>query len=765
MSTSNPSRATACILCSENCGLLVETKNGHLTAIRGDDKHPHSRGYLCQKAARLDHYQNHDDRLDTPLKRRRDGSFFAISWQQAIREIADRLRSLRDEHGGRSLAYYGGGGQGNHLGGVYGSALRAAMDTPYLYTALAQEKTGDFWVNGQLFGRQTCHVTHGVEHADFVIFLGTNPWQSHGFPRARKVLKEIQRDPERTMVVIDPRRTETAKMADIHLQVRPSGDAFLLTAILGIIVQEGLEDRDFLAARTTGYQAVLDHLRAVPIADLASKSGISVADIRRVATGLARAKSATVRADLGIQQSLHSTLNSYLEKLLFLVTGNFGKRGGNNLHTYLLPLTGHSPEPEESPDVALTSVTGMKPIGKLYPPNILPLEIDTDHPERLRGLVVDSANPMASAADTQAYRDALHKLELMVVIDVAMTETAKMADYVLPASSQLEKAEATFFTLGFPDNGFHLRRPLFPPKPGTLSEPEIYLRLCVAMGAIPERFPVLERIAGLDRRAPRWRLFATALAAAFKRHPEWAPYGPLILYQTLGKALPKDVQAAATLWLSALEYARRHGDAIERAGVKSAGAGLGEALFDKILHSEHGMTLSEHLYEDTWSLIRHKDGRVHLAIPRLLDEIAQLAAESAYNDDEYPMVLMAGERRAYNANTIYRNPEWRKTDRHGAVRIHPHDASQLGLGNGDQVVVESQRGSVAAVVEINDQMLPGVVSLPHGYGLDYPDAAGKREQSGPLINELTATDHCDPLSKTPYHKHVPVRLTPAASSN
>lgn len=788
-------RPTACILCPENCGLLVEVEGERLTSIRGNPDHPHSKGYLCQKAARLDHYQNHRDRLDTPLKRRRDGSYFAISWDQAIAEIAARLRVLRDTHGGRSLAYYGGGGQGNHLGGVYGSSLRAAMDTPYIYSALAQEKTGDFWVNGELFGRQTCHVAHGVELADFVIFLGTNPWQSHGFPRARKVLEEIQRDPARTMVVIDPRRTETARMADIHLQLRPGTDAFLLTAILAVIVQESREDRGFLAAHTVGHEAVIERLRQAPIRDLAARTGVSVSDIERVARGLADARTATVRADLGIQQTLHSTLNSYLEKLLFLVTGNFGKAGSNNLHTFFIPLAGHSRDPQRESgqqhgpknghesDPLLTRVTGMKPIGKLYPPNILPLEVNSDHPGRLRGLIVDSANPVVSAADTAAYREAFERLELSVVIDVALTETAQMADYVLPASSQFEKAEATFFTLGFPDNAFHVRRPLFSPRAGTLPEPEIYRRLCVAMGALPERFPVLERVARAHRRMPRLRLFGLAMQAVFKRRPELLPYAPLIAYQTLGTALPAELRSAAVLWFSAHKYAERHRAAVERAGVRDAGAGLGEALFERIVTAEHGMVLSEHRYEDTWDLVRHEDRRIHLAIPELLDEIAGLKDESAAGghradgagradrgdgtdgaDDRFPMILMAGERRAYNANTIVRDPGWRKTDSDGAVRVHPEDAGRLGVEAGDRVMIESAGGAIDAVVELNDQMLPGVVSMPHGYGLSYPDPSGDRQQSGPYINQLTSSDHCDPMSKTPYHKHVPVRLTRQAAA-
>ncbi|MBX3269693.1 MAG: molybdopterin-dependent oxidoreductase [Sandaracinaceae bacterium] len=750
-------KATACILCSENCGLEVRTEGRRITAVRGDDAH-HSEGYLCQKAARLDHYQSHAERLDTPLRRRPDGGFERIGWDQALREIAARLRAIRAEHGGHAIAYYGGGGQGNHLGGVYGSALRAHLGTPYVYSALAQEKTGDFWVNGELFGKQTCHVTPDVEHADFVIFLGTNPWQSHGFPRARKVLKAIAADPARTMVVIDPRVTETAKLADVHLRPRPGTDAFLLAAMLGVIAREGAEDRAFLDAHTTGAAEVLAVLADVDVAAYAARAGVPLADVERVARGLAAAERAVVRADLGIQQSYHSTLNSYLEKLAFLLTGHFGRRGTHNLHTFLLPLIGHSPSPEEDPTVPLTRVTGMRPIAKLYPPNVAPLEIDTDHPERVRAMIVDSANPLVSGADTRAYERAFARLELAVTIDVAPSETAARSHYVLPASSQFEKGEATFFNLGFPENRFHFRRPIFAPLPGTLPEPEIYRRLLVALGALPERFPLLEAAARAHRKAPRARLFPLALAAALKARPSWAPLAPVVLYATLGRALPPGTASAAVLWGAAQAYAQRHADAVRRAGVADTGAGLGEALFEAILEGEHGIALSEHEERDAFSLVRTPDRRVRLAIPSLLDELRALAHEPDVRDPAYPLSLMAGERRTYNANTIYRDPAWRRSDPHGAARVHPADAARLGLAEGDRVAVESPGGAVEAVVTLDDGILEGVVSLPHGYGMDH---AGAR--TGPRINELTQSAHCDPLTKTPYHKTVPIRLGPTRS--
>lgn len=755
-------RPTACILCSINCGIEVAVEGRRFARFRGDRDHPASRGYLCQKAAQLDHYQNHAQRLTRPLRRRADGSFEPIDWETAIREVGARLKGLRDRHGGHVIAYYGGGGQGNHLGGAYAGPFRAALATPYLYNSLAQEKTGDFWVNGRLFGKQTCHLTESIEESDYVVVIGANPWQSHGFPRARKVLQELSKDPHRTLVVVDPRRTRTAELADVHLQVRPGTDAFLLAAMLGTIVQEGLEDRDFLDARTVGFDELAEHLRRVPVEQYAARAGLDAGRVRQVARDFAAAGTACTRHDLGVEHSLHSTLNTYLEKLLPLVTGNLGVAGGNNLHTQFLPLIGHSKEPEEGGHT--TRATGMREISKLFPPNVLPAEIEADGPDRVRALVVDSANPMQTAADTGAYRRALGELELLVAIDVAHTETTRLADYVLPASSQYEKWEATFFTLGFPTNHFHLRRPILEPEGDTLPEPEIYRRLMVAMGELPDRFPWLERAARWHRRSPRLGILPKALAVAVARRPKLSRYMTMVLYATLGKALPDGAASAAVVWGASRFYAGRYPVQVRRAGHRGRGAMLGENLFDAILTSDTAVPISTHVYDEMWDLVRHPDGRVHLTVPEMLGEMEALADEPEQRPDaaEFPFVLAAGERRSYNANQIYRDPAWRRSDRNGFLRMHPEDAARLGLEEGQRVVCESAVGAVEAELAHDDTVLPGSLSLPHGYGQEYPDGetADELRQTGPRVNELTSAAHCDPWAKTPYHKYIPVRVVP-----
>jgi anaerobic selenocysteine-containing dehydrogenase len=742
-------KPSACILCECNCGIEVQVEGRRLAKIRGDRSHPASEGYACEKAQRLDRYQSNRNRLTSPLRRRADGTYEEIGWETAIAEIAGRLTAIRDEHGGEKIFFYGGGGQGNHLGRVYGSALQAAVGARYYSNALAQEKTGEMWVDGRLYGG---HTKGDFEHAEVVMFVGKNPWQSHSFPRARPVLKELAADPARTMIVIDPRRSETAAMADIHLQVRPGTDAWCLAALGAVIVQDDLVDHEFVAEHTTGAEPVLEALAAVPIADYAQRCGVAEELIREAARRFALAQSACTYEDLGIQQAPNSTLSSYLNKLLWILTGNFAKRGGMFLHSTFVPLAGSGPA---GGSVARrTPVTGARIIAGLVPCNSIADEILTDHPDRFRAIWLDSVNPAHSLADSARFREAMRALELSVVVDVAMTETARLADYVLPASSQYEKWECTFFNVDFPRNTFHLRAPLVEPLPGTLAEPEIYARLIRALGAVDEG--VLETLHGAARGGRSE--FAPAFFATIGADPKLAKLAPYLLYETLGPTLPQSAAAAAALWGVAHVCAMTYPEATARAGFGGAGLEPGERLFDAVLRGR-GVVFTLDDYGDAWNYVRRPDKRFTVEIPELLDKLRGLDEEPPrWTSPEFPFVLMAGERRSYTANTIIRDPGWRKRDADGALRIAAADAERLGVQTGGRVRVVTETGAAEAIVEVSDMMQPGHVSLPNGLGLDFSDEEGGEHRPGVAPNELTSLHHKDWLAGTPWHKHVPARV-------
>jgi formate dehydrogenase len=742
----NDWKPTACILCECNCGLEVELggEGGrHLVRLRGDKRHPSSRGYACEKAHRLDHYQNGLDRVTTPLRRRPNGSFEPVDWDTAIAEVAARLKAVRDRHGGDAIFYYGGGGQGNHLPGAYATATRRTLGSSFRSSALAQEKTGEFWVSHRMFG--TAMIRADFEHCDVALFLGKNPWNSHSIPHARVTLKAIAKDPTRTLVVVDPRRTETAELADIHLQLRPGTDAFLLAALLAILLEEGLWDRPFLEAHAVELAPVEAAIRAVPVADFCARAGLDEALVRRTARVLGKAKALASFEDLGVQMNRGSTLVSYLHRLLVATTGNIGKKGTAYVPTSIVALAGGASK-RKSPVVGAPIVAG------LVPCNVIADEILTDHPARYRAMIVEAANPAHSVADSKRFREALRALDTLVVIDVAMSETARLAHYVLPAATQFEKAEATFFNFDFPENYFHLRPRLLAPPEGALPEAEIHARLCMALGAVTE-----EDLAPLRSAAAEGPgAYAQALLERMMGDPRLAAQAPVLLYRTM--ALPADLKEGAILLGLALRAATQSPVPLARAGFGGSPIEAAQSLFKAILEKPSGVVFSVDEWSDVLGRIATPDGKIHLALPDLLGELGKLReAPRQPRDPAFPFVLSAGERRSFTANTIIRDPAWRKADAGGALRMCPEDARSLGVATGDRVRVSTRRDSLVAAVEVTDTMQPGHVSLPNGLGLSYPGDKGE-VVTGVAPNELTATEDRDPFVGTPWHKHVPARV-------
>ena len=736
---------TACILCECNCGIEVQLDGRRLDRIRGDKAHPGSQGYTCNKAMRLDHYQNGPHRLTSPMRRRPDGSYEEVDWDTAIAEVAAGFKRIAGEHGGESIFYYGGGGQGNHLGGSYSGAFLRALGARYRSSALAQEKTGEGWVEHSLYGS---HTRGEFEHAEVSVFLGKNPWMSQSFPRARVILRDISKDPERSMIVIDPVVTDTAKLADFHLRVRPGTDAWCLAAMVGVLVQEDLVDHEFLAEHVSGAAGLLERFGRVDVSRYAGYCGVDEGLIRSATRRIAAAASVSMFEDLGIQQGPNSTLCSYVNRLLWVLTGNFGNPGGMHLHTSFVNLFRDS-------TVRRTPVTGERILAGLVPCNVIPDEILTDHPKRFRAMIVESANPAHSLADSQRFREAFEALDFVLVIDVAMTETARQADYVLPAASQYEKAEATFFNFEFPDNVFHLRRPLLDPLPGTLAEAEIWARLVRSLGLVDEtELAPLREAAEESRQA-----YTEAFAKATTENPMLSRLAPYVLYETLGPTLPQGLESAAALWGLAHRCAMTYPDS-----VRGAGHADGNALFDAILDSPSGVTFTRDEYGVDFERIVHPDKRIALELPEMLTELDALdAGPVSRTTERLPIVLSVGERRSFTANDIFRDPGWRKRDPDGALRVSAEDASRIGLVDGGRARVTTARGSAEATVEVSGAMLAGHAALPNGFGLDYTAEDGETVVPGVAPNSLTSSEWRDEFAGTPWHKHVPARIEPVGA--
>jgi anaerobic selenocysteine-containing dehydrogenase len=756
--------ATVCVLCSHNCGLRVDVADGRITAIRADESSPITKGYICNKGFSIQHYIEHVQRVEHPLKRRADGTFERIAWQQAITEIAARLTEIRAAHSPRAIGLVGIGGQANHMDAPYGLTFLSALGSKRWFNALAQEKTQHFLMDQWMFDAPPSVFFHpDIEHSRFLLLMGTNPKISNRGHNATDTFKALAANPNQKVVVLDPRDTETTRSADRHLKIKPGSDVYVLLGMAAVIVSsEGLADARFIEERTLGFESVRKALAAVDIDEMARRAGIPAADLVETAREYADAESAAIMFDLAIEHNLFSTLTSYLIHLLATLTGNAGRRGGNVFIEALTPPE-HSAKRHAEPERALASgiaaISAMGGYG-MFSPTLVPEEIMLDHPERLRALIVEGSNPLLSYSDTQRWLEAREKLDLLVVIDPAMTETAQIADYVLPTPVGYEKWEIAGFPKGYPEIHTQLRPPVVPGPQEALPEPEIYVRLAEAMRLVPEPpaelFALAEHALEPDGAAA---YLGTLMNASDGSQAALLFWG----YRTLGPHLPSP--AITAVWAQAQTNAFTRTDAILRTiGEQWREKGpfaIGNEIFRRILDHPEGVEIGRTDPDRCLDLnIGFEDKKVRLAPPPMIDEIARAAATDRPTDPSYPFVLAAGLRTQWTANTIQRDPSWRKgRGPHCALNLCPTDAESLGVASGDRVRLVTRRGAVELPAAVDKRLQPGHVWVANGFGARYPKGGtGPLEVAGVNLNVLTASEDRDPFTGCPQHKYTLCRV-------
>jgi anaerobic selenocysteine-containing dehydrogenase len=740
-------KKTSCVLCFSNCGLEVITEGSKILKVRADKDNPRSRGYICRKGANIAYFQNNPERLKYPLKKV-GGRFERISWKQALDEIAAKLKEIVERHGPRSVAYMGGGGQGCHFEAAFGVRFLHGLGSKNHYSPLAQELTGYFWVQGKAFGRQYLHPVPDIAGSNFMVFWGANPMVSHDIPRAPVVLRNKKTGAGFKLAVVDPRVSETAKLADIHLRLKPGTDALLLKAMIKILLtEEGLLDKEYLTGKVNGFEEIKDWFDDVNIEENCRVCGLEPGQVREFTRLLATRKSAW-RSDLGILMGRHSTLNSYLELILLALAGRIGVTGGNVFAGHLMPMGSHTPE--EDPKTWRTVATNIPLIMGVFPPNVMPEEIDNDHPQRIRAVIVSGSNPLRSYADTDAYERAFAKLDLLVTVEVAMTETAVLSHYVLPARTGYEKWDGTFFQWMYPEYYFDMRPPVAEPEGEPVEEAQIYVELAERLGMIPDYPPELREKAK-DRVS-----YGAALMKLVQANPKAAPWLPFILAKTLGEELGSKNLSA--LWGLLARFPMMHPEDVTRAGYKP-GPLTGEEIFNKIMKTPGGVKIGVVDTENNLNALKTPDKRIHIHFPEMeswVKEVTPASEEAALVNKNFPMILMAGNHMEMVANSIMRDPAWNEGRRYCTMRIHPEDAGKLGIADKDLALIETEAGSATVEAEVTESSHKGQVVIPHGFGLVY---AGKAH--GVNVNRLAPAQNRDRFAATPLHRYIPCRVRKA----
>lgn len=759
--------ATCCVLCSHTCGVRVDVTDGKLTAVRADDNSPISNGYVCNKAFSIPAYAHHAQRVQHPMRRRPDGGFDRVTWDEAIRDIAHRLGTIRARHTGRAIGLVGVGGQANHMDAAFALSFLSGIGSQRWFNSYAQEKTQHHLMDQWMMGISPAAVLHpDTAHTNYLLVLGTNPRVTNRGHNATDTFKALARDPARTVVVVDPRATETTRGADIHLAVTPGTDYQLLLGLTACIVQNGLVDQRFLDTRTRGYERLQRHIATVDIGAMAAGCGIERTLLERVAREFAAADAASILYDLGVEQVPFSTLNSYLIRVLLAITGNLGTRGGNQYIQGINPPDPRRLERADTDTAVVSGIPGIRALGSypMFSPSLVPEEVLCARPQRLRALIVEGSNPLLSSADTTRWREAIDALELLVVIEPAMTETARLADYVLPTPVGYEKWEVSSFPRHYPRIHTQVRPPVVAGPAEALPEAEIYARIAEAMnlfGPLPRAMRALATRVSHPRARMALLLAALPLAAGRRRTGGVRDKLVFWLYRTIGPHLPSP--ALTAIWLLCVKNAISR----RRAVVRTLGPAwrwrdpfaIAEELFARILAHPEGVEVA--CLDDSDNLGAHlgtDDGRVHLTPSAMLDEIARARHAARADNSAYPFVLSAGIRTPWTANTIHRDPAWRKgKGPHCPLFVSRADAERLGVDSGAVVRLETARGAAELPVQVDKRLQAGHVAVPNGFGTIDTDG----NVTGINLNALTASDDRDPFTGCPHHKHVRCRVVPA----
>jgi anaerobic selenocysteine-containing dehydrogenase len=740
-------KKTTCVMCGIRCGLEVKVENNRIVKVRPDKDSPISEGYVCRKGMNIAYHDHNADRLLYPLKKA-GGKFERIGWDQAIGEIAEKLKRILQEYGPRSLASLAGGGEFSFYPTRFLVGFVQALGSHYQYSAANQEFAGRYWAHGLTFGSQRLELIPDYENTEMLMTVGWNGMMSHQIPQARRVLTRISKDPDKLLVVIDPRRSETAKIADIHLALRPGTDALLLKSMIAIILKEGMHNQEYIDKHVNGFKEILPWFAGFDVNAALKVCELEYDQVFHVCREFAKRQSC-LRDDLGILMNRHSALVSYLLVVLLAIRGRIGVPGGN----FLLGEKIYS-DPND-PKTWRTAVTNIPAIAGMFPPNVMPEEIANDRPDRLRAAFVLQANPLRSYADTTAYEEAFGRLDLLVVAEIAMSETATLAHYVLPCRSTHESwspADAIIPSKtkeGFLDVVSRMCRPVVEVEGEQKEAGEIYTLLVDAMGLTPTLPDSLYQAAA----SGSLRTYRDALMGYVMEHPENMMKVPFIAAKTLGNAIGS--AHLASYFTGFLQRSPAKQEEAARVGFDT-GPDQGLALYQAIIDKPEGMLVGVQEVGKNLGRVATKDGRIRLHTAEAKDWIKEIDPSEEEKrlqaDAEFPLILMAGRHMDMNANTGMRDPAWNEGRRPCTLAMNPADAEKYGFSDGQMVKVITEAGEERIEVEVTEDARKGQVIIPHGFGLVYNGV-----KFGANVNRLAKNTNRDQFG-TPMHRYIQCKV-------
>lgn len=741
-------KKTNCNLCAQTCGLEVEVQDNKIINVRPDPINPRSRNYCCRKGRSIKDYHEHPDRLNYPLKRV-DGKYVRITWDQAFQEISEKLKDILAKHGPRSLAMVGGAMAGAQGAAYIGRTFLGKAGSRYYYSPTGLEFMGVFWCYGKTLGNQGLSCRPDVAHSEVDVSWGSNAYVSHQMTRARMVVREASESPNKVLIAIDPRLSETARMADIHVALRPGTDALLARAMIALILKEGWQDQEYLDKRVADFDKICHWFEDFDIEAALKVCEVPLEQIREVCR-LMTSRKCSVHQDLGVFMGRHNTMSSFLIIVLMCVCGDYMTVGGTfPADNFTLPAANTN---EDDPSVWRTAATNWAPVLGTYPTAVLPQEIMDDNPDHLRAVFVCQSNPARSYPDSKAQENAFDHLDLLVCMDSCMTETARHAHYILPGMDAYEGYNFSRFQGMFPEVFCQIKHPIVKPEGERMEDAEIWLNLADAMGYIP---PIPDSLYDSAHNKSRTEFYQD-LTEFIKEHPEYRSSLMFIAGKTIGKELGSVYNSI--LWSIFMAATPRTRANAVRAGFKD-GPTLMDDVFQAVLDHPEGVIIGIASMDpdQIFDKITYPDKKVHLYVEVLNDYINRITpekeAEALTPSPEFPYILSAGTHADGGVNGAMRNPATYRYRNPCTMSIHPEDAAELGIQDGEVVRITTEAGSAEIEAEFTYRTRKGSVLIPHHYGFDFN---GKRY--GIPVNTLTSANHIEELTGNPIWRYVPCRI-------
>lgn len=710
-------KVTYCRVCEPLCGMVATVSDGKLVKLRPDADNPLSKGFACPKGIAMTEVVNDPDRVLHPLRRTASGEFERVSWEEALDDIGARLRAIVAEHGGSSVGWYMGNPAAfSYSHPIWAKGLVDAFGSPHFYTASSQDVSNRFAASAFLYGSPYIVPIPDLARTDFLFVVGANPLVSHGSvmsaPRVKDQLHAITERGGR-VVVVDPRRSETARAFE-HVALHPDSDGFLMLSMLEAIFADRLEDGEAIERQSRGIEALRELASAHPAEETEERTGVAAAEVRRLARDLARAPRAAVYGRTGSCLGRNGTLVSYLLDALNLVTGNLDREGG--------AVFGDPPVDFERVADAIGVATydnrrsrvGDLPevLGSL-PASLMAKEMTTPGEGQIRAFFVSAGNPVLSVPNGDELSSAMRGLELSVALDLYVSDTSRHCDYVLPATTMYERED-------FPLPFLSLFTTPFIQMTDKVVEPA---------GEARQEWEVIDEISKRAGVVPSSARIARLLGKVGIR------LGPERIVDLLIRIGPK-------------------GDLF---GLRRGGLSVA-----KLRRNPHGIVLADGLRGGVLGgKIRHRDKRVRLDAPEVLADARRMASRNGH-DPGFPLRLIGlRELRSHNS-WMHNAPLLMRGDRVHAARIHPDDAEAAGIEEGQPCRVSSPHGSVELPALLTDEMKPGSVAIPHGWGHTGGGWRLANSAGGVNVNMLSSSEPADleRLAGMAHLNGIPIRIEP-----